>query len=44
MGQVDIITGSNCFPHNDNPDEILLAAKKLLKPDGHFCVEGDVRR
>lgn len=39
FGRVDIVTGSNCFPHNDDPDEIILAAKKVLKPNGHFCVE-----
>lgn len=39
IGKVDIVTGSNCFPHNDDPDEIIITAKKILKPTGHFCVE-----
>lgn len=39
FGKVDYVTGSNCFPHNDDLDEILLAAKKVLTNDGFFCVE-----
>jgi 2-polyprenyl-3-methyl-5-hydroxy-6-metoxy-1,4-benzoquinol methylase len=39
FGKADVITGSNCFPHNDNPDLILRAARRLLKHDGHLCLE-----
>jgi SAM-dependent methyltransferase len=38
-GRVDIVTGSNAFPHNDEPEKVLKAAKKVLKKDGHFIVE-----
>ncbi|MGE3973726.1 MAG: methyltransferase domain-containing protein [Bdellovibrionales bacterium] len=38
-GAFDVVTGSNCFPHNDEPEHILKAAKKVLKPDGHLCLE-----
>lgn len=39
LGQVDLITGSNVFAHNHRPELILEAAKTLLKPDGHLCLE-----
>lgn len=39
IGQVDVITGSNVFAHNDQPGQILEAARILLKPDGHLCLE-----
>lgn len=39
FGQADIVTGSNAFPHNDNPEEILKAARKILHKDGHLCLE-----
>lgn len=38
-GSADIVTGSNAFPHNDQPEKVLKAAKKILKKDGHFIVE-----
>jgi SAM-dependent methyltransferase len=38
-GAVDVVTGSNAFPHNDHPEEILLAAQEVLKDNGHFCLE-----
>jgi len=38
-GRVDIVTGSNCFAHNDRPDEILDAARLILKEDGFLCLE-----
>ena len=38
-GAADLVTGSNAFPHNDHPEEILLAAQEVLKADGHICLE-----
>jgi len=39
IGPADIVTGSNAFAHNDNPEIILKAAKRILKPDGNLCLE-----
>jgi len=39
FGTTDIITGSNAFPHNDNPGDILEAAQELLSSDGHLVLE-----
>ena len=39
LGKVDVVTGSNAFPHNDKPEIILNAARRILKPDGHLCLE-----
>lgn len=39
LGQADVVTGSNAFAHNDKPEIILKAAKHILKPDGHLCLE-----
>ncbi len=39
LGRVDVVTGSNAFAHNDNPERILTAAKRLLKPEGLLCLE-----
>ncbi len=39
LGRVDVVTGSNAFPHNDNPEIILKAAKRVLKPNGHLVLE-----
>ncbi|MBC7456848.1 MAG: methyltransferase domain-containing protein [Bdellovibrionaceae bacterium] len=39
FGKADVVTGSNCFPHNDNPEEILKAAKIALNENGHLCLE-----
>jgi len=38
-GPADIVTGSNAFPHNDRPEQILLAAQDVLKDNGHICLE-----
>jgi SAM-dependent methyltransferase len=38
-GQVDVVTGSNCFAHNADPGAILEAARAVLRPDGHLCLE-----
>jgi len=38
-GLADVVTGSNAFPHNDHPEEILLAAHEILKDNGHICLE-----
>ena len=39
VGPVDVVTGSNAFAHNDNPVEILEAAKIVLSDDGYLCLE-----
>jgi SAM-dependent methyltransferase len=39
VGPVDVVTGSNAFAHNDNPAEILDAAKIVLSDDGYLCLE-----
>lgn len=39
LGQADVITGSNVFAHNDKPEIILRAARRLLKPNGYLCLE-----
>ena len=39
MGEVDLITGSNVFAHNADPESILEAASALLAPDGVLCLE-----
>ena len=39
LGRADVITGSNAFAHNDKPEKILIAAKRILKPDGYLCLE-----
>jgi 2-polyprenyl-3-methyl-5-hydroxy-6-metoxy-1,4-benzoquinol methylase len=39
FGPADLVTGSNSFPHNDHPEEILKAAQEVLKEDGHLCLE-----
>jgi len=38
-GPADVVTGSNAFAHNDRPDIILSAARKVMQPDGHLCLE-----
>jgi SAM-dependent methyltransferase len=38
-GAADIVTGSNAFPHNDNPGIILEAAHEMLKDNGHLVLE-----
>ena len=39
IGQVDLITGSNVFAHNDDPAAILEAVDQLLAPDGVLSLE-----
>ena len=39
LGSADLVTGSNAFPHNDKPEIILQAARKVLKPNGHLALE-----
>jgi novobiocin biosynthesis protein NovU/D-mycarose 3-C-methyltransferase len=39
QGGMDIVTGSNCFAHNADPVAILDAARIVLKPRGHLCLE-----
>ena len=39
FGPADVITGSNAFPHNDHPEEILLAAQEVLSDNGRLCLE-----
>lgn len=38
-GPADVVTGSNAFAHNDAPDVLLEAARRLLRPGGHLCLE-----
>jgi SAM-dependent methyltransferase len=39
IGEVDIVTGSNSFAHNDHPEQILEAARHILSETGHLCLE-----
>jgi len=39
VGAADIVTGSNAFAHNDHPERILSAARRVLRADGHLCLE-----
>jgi SAM-dependent methyltransferase len=39
IGPVDVVTGSNAFAHNDHPARILEAARVVLDPKGHLCLE-----
>jgi SAM-dependent methyltransferase len=38
-GAADVVTGSNAFAHNDHPERILSAARRVLQPGGHLCLE-----
>jgi novobiocin biosynthesis protein NovU/D-mycarose 3-C-methyltransferase len=38
-GQADVVTGSNVFAHNADPETILDAARTVLKPDGVLALE-----
>ena len=38
-GGADVVTGSNVFAHNAEPELILEAARTALKPDGRLCLE-----
>ncbi len=39
VGPADIVTGSNVFAHNADPDDIVEAAAEMLVPDGVLCLE-----
>jgi len=39
LGKADVVTGSNAFAHNDKPEFILKGARRILKPNGHLCLE-----
>ena len=39
VGPVDVVTGSNAFAHNDEPERILKAAAAVLSDDGYLCLE-----
>lgn len=39
IGEVDVVTGSNAFAHNDKPEVILNAANHILTKDGFLCLE-----
>jgi methylation protein EvaC len=39
LGKVDLITASNAFPHNDDPNGFLQAAKNLLNESGSLALE-----
>jgi novobiocin biosynthesis protein NovU/D-mycarose 3-C-methyltransferase len=38
-GAADVVTGSNAFAHNEEPERILDATKAVLAPDGHLLLE-----
>lgn len=38
-GKADVVSGSNAFAHNEHPERILEAAREVLGPDGHLCLE-----
>ena len=38
-GLVDVVTGSNAFAHNDEPEKILEAASIVLSDFGYLCLE-----
>ncbi len=44
MGQVDLITGSNVFAHNADPESILEAVERALGSRRRALPRGDVRR
>jgi SAM-dependent methyltransferase len=39
VGGADVLTGSNAFAHNDQPEAILEAAAVVLSDSGHLCLE-----
>ena len=39
LGMADIVTGSNAFAHNDNPEKLIKAARNILNYEGHLCLE-----
>jgi SAM-dependent methyltransferase len=38
-GRADVVTGSNVFAHNADPEGILKGARTLLDPGGRLCLE-----
>jgi SAM-dependent methyltransferase len=38
-GLADVVTGSNAFAHNEQPERILEATKAVLAPGGRLCLE-----
>ena len=38
-GEVDLVTGSNVFAHNDDPARFSRRADAVLAPDGVLCLE-----
>ena len=38
-GKFDLVTGSNVFAHNNEPEKIINGAKKVLDPKGFLCLE-----
>jgi SAM-dependent methyltransferase len=38
-GSADVVSGSNVFAHNAEPEVILEAARRVLKPGGALCLE-----
>lgn len=38
-GKADVVTGSNVFAHNADPETILEAARTVLRPDGILALE-----
>ena len=39
IGQIDVVTASNAFPHNDDPNGFLQTAKALLSENGVLILE-----
>jgi hypothetical protein len=39
MGEVDFITASNTFPHNEDPNDFLESVAKVLSADGKLALE-----
>lgn len=39
LGPADVVTGSNAFAHNAEPEAILSAADAILAADGRLCLE-----
>jgi methylation protein EvaC len=39
LGTADLVTGSNVFAHNADPERILETADAILAPDGVLCLE-----
>jgi SAM-dependent methyltransferase len=39
VGKADVVTGSNVFAHNADPEAIVRTADAILEPDGVLCLE-----